>query len=607
MSVELFYSYAHEDESFREEIEKHLSILKRNGLIVAWHDRRIGAGDEWRDQIDAHARSADIILLLISPDFLASDYCYNIEMKLALERHSTGAAVVVPIILRPVDWSGAPFAELQALPRDGKAVTTWNNRDEAFAGVALGIHAIVTNFSSSTSSVKDPHVGASDTPQSRLLDAAIPSHIVKDRAAELQVLIRLPDSPGLKGVLQKDEDAEARPEDVQSKDFKITFPRSSDGSVEGVKVRITLTAPDFKPPTQTKQLIVPSDSDSDVVSFFLSALRIGKLKILVELQWEEAVRGTRRLVTECIAEAATIPADAGHNVVRMPLELAITQDGISSSTASDKFFTAAAGGNAKPESPDIRRPVAPAAIVQPSASVELPHTAAPPPRTIPEAKAPPRSKAAWIGTSSAIAAVIIAGVIGITYVNSPPVAPASQQVETAAQPKSVPPVAETADPVSKRGATHPPSTPASTPSDRAPALQQEMTARLTAALDQVNKLSETRWLDGNANTNDGTSLRFAGQKLFGLLYFLDHPTGSMPNVPNVAFQGVVEKLKAVAPEQDRPKLQRVGNQYNVLKRLLSDLPGEDAVEHKMTREAVNSTLKRARMLLNSMLQKESGA
>ena len=73
MSVELFYSYAHEDESFRDEIEKHLSILKRNGLIVAWHDRRIGAGDEWRDQIDAHARSAGIILLLISPDFLASD------------------------------------------------------------------------------------------------------------------------------------------------------------------------------------------------------------------------------------------------------------------------------------------------------------------------------------------------------------------------------------------------------------------------------------------------------------------------------------------------------------------------------------------------------
>src|SRR5215467_2109963 len=170
MSVELFYSYAHEDESFRDEIEKHLSILKRNGLIVAWHDRRIGAGDEWRNQIDAHARSADIILLLISPDFLASDYCYNIEMKLALERHATGAAVVVPIILRPVDWSDAPFAELQALPRDGRAVTTWSNRDEAFAGVAQGIHAIVTTFISSASRVKDCQGLPRDAAQSRLLD-----------------------------------------------------------------------------------------------------------------------------------------------------------------------------------------------------------------------------------------------------------------------------------------------------------------------------------------------------------------------------------------------------------------------------------------------------
>src|SRR5215467_13617464 len=269
MSVELFYSYAHADESFRDEIEKHLSILKRNGLIVAWHDRRIGAGDEWRDQIDAHARSAGIILLLISPDFLASDYCYNIEMKLALERHSAGAAVVVPIILRPVDWSDAPFAELQALPRDAKAVTTWSNRDEAFATVAQGIHAIVTNFASSTSSVKNIPIVAKDTPQPRLLDAAIPSQIVKDRAAELQVLIRLPESDGLRGALQRDEEAEARPEDVMSKDFKITFPRGPDGRFDGVKVQVALTAPEFSPPSQTKQLIVPPDGDCEVISFFL--------------------------------------------------------------------------------------------------------------------------------------------------------------------------------------------------------------------------------------------------------------------------------------------------------------------------------------------------
>jgi TIR domain len=90
MPLEIFYSYAHvdADEALRNEMEKHLSLLKRSGYIVSWHDRRIGAGDDWRAQIDAHARSAHIILLLISSDFVASDYCYDVEMALALERHA---------------------------------------------------------------------------------------------------------------------------------------------------------------------------------------------------------------------------------------------------------------------------------------------------------------------------------------------------------------------------------------------------------------------------------------------------------------------------------------------------------------------------------------
>jgi hypothetical protein len=601
MSVELFYSYAHEDESFRDEIEKHLSILKRNGLIVAWHDRRIGAGDEWRDQIDAHARSADIILLLISPDFLASDYCYNIEMKLALERHAAGAAVVVPIILRPVDWSDAPFAELQALPRDAKAVTTWTNRDEAFATIAQGIHAIVTNFRSSASSVKNIPVVAKDTPQSRLLDAAIPSHIVKDRPTELEVLIRLPQSDGLRGNLQRDDEAEARPEDVMSKDFKIGFPGRPDGSFDGVKVQVALTAPDFSPPTQSKQLIVPPDSDSEVLSFFLTALRTGKLKVLVELQWEEAVRGARRLVTECLAEAATIPTEAARNVVRMPLDIGLEKDA-PIAAKPEKFYATAAGGTAKPESTAIHKS-SPTTVIQPPASVGPQQPAAPrpspPSRTVPE-KSAPRSKGAWIGASTAVAAVLIAGVIGVNYFNTPAVRTASES------PSAVSPPAPAAQREQKQRAASPPPDNAGTiTNERTAAFEQEMAGRLSAALDQVNKLSETRWLDGNANTDDGISLRFAGQKLFGLLYFLDHPTGNVPDVPNVAFLGVVEKLKSVAPEEDRPKFQRVANQYNVLKRLLSGLPGEDDVEHKMTQQDVNSTLKRARTLLNSMQRKGS--
>ncbi|MBV8808852.1 MAG: toll/interleukin-1 receptor domain-containing protein, partial [Acidobacteriaceae bacterium] len=141
--LEVFYSYSHKDDEFRIALDNHLSPLQRLGLISAWHDRRIGAGSEWKEQIDSHLESADIILLLVSSDFLASDYCIDVELRRALERHKTDRAIVIPIIVRQVDWSGAPFATLQALPRDGKAVSSWSDRDEALADVARGIRKAV--------------------------------------------------------------------------------------------------------------------------------------------------------------------------------------------------------------------------------------------------------------------------------------------------------------------------------------------------------------------------------------------------------------------------------------------------------------------------------
>ena len=123
----------------RDALEPHLTLPMRQGFIASWHDRRIIAGQEWKGQIDRHLDEADIILLLVSADFLASDYCYEDEMQRALVRHQSGQACVIPVIIRSVDWSGAPFAELQALPKDAKAVTSWKNRAEAWTDVALGI------------------------------------------------------------------------------------------------------------------------------------------------------------------------------------------------------------------------------------------------------------------------------------------------------------------------------------------------------------------------------------------------------------------------------------------------------------------------------------
>jgi hypothetical protein len=141
-TIEVFYSYSHVDEPFRAQLVNHLALLRRQGVIANWHDRGISAGTEWKQQIDSHLESAGIILLLVSADFLASDYCYDVEMTRALERHERGEARVTPIILRPCDWMKAPFGKLQALPRDAKPVTTWSDRDEAFLDVARGIRAV---------------------------------------------------------------------------------------------------------------------------------------------------------------------------------------------------------------------------------------------------------------------------------------------------------------------------------------------------------------------------------------------------------------------------------------------------------------------------------
>ena len=139
-SIEVFYSYAHEDEVLVKELRKHLSILKWEGVIREWYDREITAGTEWKGQLDQHLNSSGIILLLVSADFLASKYCYDVEMRRALERHDQGEARVIPVLLRMVDgWQGAPFGKLQSLPTDGKPVTSWKICDEAFADVARGI------------------------------------------------------------------------------------------------------------------------------------------------------------------------------------------------------------------------------------------------------------------------------------------------------------------------------------------------------------------------------------------------------------------------------------------------------------------------------------
>ena len=171
--INIFISYSHKDEFFREELSKHLVMLRRQGIIHVWHDRRIGAGKDIHGEINENLEAADIVLLLVSPDFLASDYCYDREMARAMERHREGSARVIPVILRVCDWHNAPLAHLNAVPRDGRAITKFSDRDEGFNEVAKAIRDVATELGSGAAEPASPPPKVA-SPESRPTPSARP-------------------------------------------------------------------------------------------------------------------------------------------------------------------------------------------------------------------------------------------------------------------------------------------------------------------------------------------------------------------------------------------------------------------------------------------------
>jgi len=141
--AKLFFSYSHKDAGYRDELEIHLTALKRQGVIETWHDRRIGAGKEFDTEISQNLDNAEIILLLVSPYFIASDYCYDVEVKRAMDRHRRGDARVIPVILEPCDWQRLPFGKLLATPTDGKPVAKFPNKNDGFLEVTIAIRKAV--------------------------------------------------------------------------------------------------------------------------------------------------------------------------------------------------------------------------------------------------------------------------------------------------------------------------------------------------------------------------------------------------------------------------------------------------------------------------------
>lgn len=143
MAKRIFLSYSHKDETFKDELDVHLATLKRTGLVEVWHDRRIEAGTDWDATIHEELEKADIILLLVSANFIASKYIWEVEIEQAMRRHREGSARVIPVFVRNCDTEGLPFSGIQGLPRDAKPVATFPDRDEAYLQIAQGIRAVL--------------------------------------------------------------------------------------------------------------------------------------------------------------------------------------------------------------------------------------------------------------------------------------------------------------------------------------------------------------------------------------------------------------------------------------------------------------------------------
>src|SRR5689334_2656482 len=132
MAVKVFISYAHKDEAYMEALSEHLTMLKRNAVISEWHDRKIIPGKNWKNEISNNLENAELILFLVSSTFLSSEYCFDIEFARALKKHEDGSAQLIPVVIRPCDWTSSKLGKFQALPKNAQAISKWPDQDDGW-------------------------------------------------------------------------------------------------------------------------------------------------------------------------------------------------------------------------------------------------------------------------------------------------------------------------------------------------------------------------------------------------------------------------------------------------------------------------------------------
>jgi hypothetical protein len=375
--VRIFCSYAHEDAGLQDQLRKHLGVLQE--LIESWYDRDIHPGDRWEDAISEQLERADIILLLVSVDFLSSRYCMGVELARALERAGRNEAVVIPVLLRPVDCDNAPFRHLQFLPSDRRPVVKWGDRDDAFLDIERGVRRVVERLRPAQAAPPVADIGPVniESPamqQDRMLDAAMAARVPMGKPTDLAVMVRRLASPGLKGVLEVTGEYSGRPEDVRSKAFRIEFPTDDRGHPKPAGLTLRLESPDFDPPSQTKKLLVPPDADSEVCTFLLTPLFTGELVVNLEVYAAEGQQTSRMF--RVVAEASDRVVVKGRMLVSVPISTA-------ASAPQQASRAAAATAMAAPQI--LPRPVAaPRAEAPPVSATQALQTPPPMPAPSPE-------------------------------------------------------------------------------------------------------------------------------------------------------------------------------------------------------------------------------
>jgi Tfp pilus assembly protein PilF len=397
--IRIFVSYARKDREFLDRLLVHLAPLVSEGVIAPWTDLGIDPGDHWDEKIAAELDRAQIVLLLISADFLASRYISAVELKRALERERRGEIVVIPVILNFVDWGTSPFHHLQALPANAKPITRWHNRDEAYVDVALGVRRVISKLQ--TGPLPEPAAAEGETVwQDRVLDAAMAARIPLGKPSDLAVMVRLAGSAGLKAVLESDDEFTSQPENVKSKPFQMEFGHDAHGKLKAEVLKVEIESPDFDPPSQSEEIAVPPDRDSDVTTFLLRPLFPGELVIKLKVFARDGRNAIRLL--RIFSEASDRVIVDGRVLVSMPI-------------------TAVAG-----EQRAVAAAAAPAAAVPPSAPSPLPQGVDTgefpvPPASFPvppPAAAPAARKRSWIlpsaGAAGGLVAALVISVVFIT-------------------------------------------------------------------------------------------------------------------------------------------------------------------------------------------------